>query len=1179
MTFRRRKRPARRVLGSTGSFANTAFPTGNAIDISNGSALQSSGGNPISSGGNPVYSGGNPNSSGGNSNSRNERHMGQPLDISRKSNARGVIIMSTNVGSLGSGQLDAGNINVRSHVARRLTQINNKHGPVDTLHLQECMNFGVEFLPFFKLPVTDDSQVTFGRDDGGVRGVCCYTKDDRGAFDTGDTKNEITCVIRSYRNKRSVMTKFASIGVYRNQSVDYSRSSDETALAIMNVLAKLRDRGVHQSIICGDFNDTRFKIPVNGYRELSHPKLYHRKNGSCAKKRIDKVITNIADVGFLEILNSCENVHKKVGAKFEESDFGHKTIVLWVGAPPSSIPVTSNTFPAMKSLKLLAKNDKSVFPAIDPEKSVCNKPYTEYLARMLTSKCEEFICSSLVTRTNRKRNNQVIMMSSLEECVQANSKKKVKNHWKSTYSYMATIKQGIGDGNENVRPSLADNTSKLNKKLKDLNIMNEKVAVKETENLFPIDLERRGPLIRTKKQVKNIIMAVSNSGATDYLGMSLKHTKCILTRNTACRNLFMEIYNRCLLGGYFPKVWRCDQVTMLYKNKGDRMLPANYRPITISPSLGKHLEKCITFFLSNIDDRNPDNHAYKAKSSCSTAIVDVQKKLLKVRNPLVKQTNTNPDSQSTDDQILPDLNLGSKSWKLISFISADDISSAFESVEHKLVCKAIDRSYKGDAALIGELVGSYLKRDAYAIERISNTNGDASGSSSGGPQLPSSGGILPNSSGGPPNSSGGPPISSGGPPTSSGGQLPPSSGGPADPEMVESFELGKVVTACASHKVSRQKITRIHHNKTAPQGSLLSPLLWRIFDAILTSIYKKSLNKLVSKSIYNVLCIDHTSYADDHLSTFTIKVKVSEQKKEIAAMIRGLTLTCRGLLIDSSRIIGCGVNPAKSESIVPEEWHAELKKIDPNFEVKASFKWLGYYLNITNDGQLVFDIETMITKLKTLERLRDNIFQYTENVFLKFKIYKTYFAPFIEFYAPIVVQSNLNITTELHRFQHNCICAAFNACHTISRSGLEKAVGEPSVLFKAIRFAKRIQFCCGTEDAENLAKRQEQNLEGNEQLAPQIRRLREIRGVSRNIEIRTGAGVPKAKKNFIFCINKLVKLESPDINDNKQASLPKDKISEWVRKENAKINRIIARRAAANGVTLSQSRRRRRDQN
>ena len=1072
--------------------------------------------------------------------------------------------MSTNVGSLGSGQLDTGNINVRSHVARRLTQINNKHGPVDTLHLQECMNFGVEFLPFFKLPVVDDSQVDFGRNDGGVRGCCSYTKDDLGAFDTGDTRNEITCVIRSYRNKRAVKTRFASIGVYRNQSVDYSRSSEETALAIMNVIAKLRDIGVHQTIICGDFNDTRFKLPMNGYRELLHPKLYHKKNGSCAKKRIDKVFSNIADVGFLEILNSCENVHKKVGSKFEESDFGHKTIVLWVGAPPSSIPVTSNTFPAMKSLKLLAKNDKSVFPAIDTEKSACNKPYTEYLARMLTSKCEEFICSSLVTRTNRKRNNQVIMMSSLEECVEANTKKKVKNHWKSTYSYMATIKQGIGDGNENVRPSLADNANKLNKKLQDLNIMNEKVAVKETENLFPIDLERRGQLIRTKKQVKNIIMAVSNSGATDYLGMSLKHTKCILSRNTACRNLFMEIYNRCLLGGYFPKVWRCDQITMLYKNKGDRTLPANYRPITISPSLGKHLEKCITFFLSNIDDRNPDNHAYKAKSSCSTAIVDVQKKLLKVRNPLIKQTNTNSNAQSTSDQILPDLNLGSKSWKLISFISADDISSAFESVEHRLVCRAIDRSYKGDEALIGELVGSYLKRDAYAIERKPNTNGDASSLSGGGPQLQSSGGTLL--------------ISSGGPPITSGGQPPPSSGGPVVSDAFESVELGKVAISCGNGEVNKQKINRIHHNKTAPQGSLLSPLLWRIFDAILTSIYKKALNKLVSKSIYNVLCIDHTSYADDHLSTFTIRVKASEQKKEIAAMIRGLTLTCRGLLIDSSRIIGCGVNPAKSESIVPEVWHAELKKIDPGFEVKASFKWLGYYLIITNDGQLIFDIETMITKLKTLERLRDNIFQYTENVFLKFKIYKTYFAPFVEFYAPIIVQSNLNITTELHRFQHNCICAAFNACHTISRSGLEKAVGEPSVLFKAIRFAKRIQFCCGTDDAENLAKRQEQNLEEDGQLVPNIRTLREIRGVSRSVEIRTGSGIPKAKKNFIFNINKFVKLESPEINDNKEARLPKDKISDWVRRENGKINKIIARRAAANNVTLSQSRRRGRNQ-
>ena len=220
----------------------------------------------------------------------------------------------------------------------------------------------------------------------------------------------------------------------------------------------------------------------------------------------------------------------------------------------------------------------------------------------------------------------------------------------------------------------------------------------------------------------------------------------------------------------------------------------------------------------------------------------------------------------------------------------------------------------------------------------------------------------------------------------------------------------------------------------------------------------------------------------------------------------------------------------------------------------------------------------MITKLKTLERLRDNIFQYTENTTLKFKIYKTYFAPFVEFYAPIVVQGKPEAITELHRFQHNCICAAFNAGHTISRDKLEKTVGEPSVLFKAIRFAKRIQFCCGTEDAETLARRQEKGLKEGEVEEPRVRKLRRIDGVSRDVEIRTGANIPKAKKNFIFSINAYAKLDSPEINDNKDGKLKFSKIGEWVRKENAKISLIIARRAAANGVTLSQSQRRLRNQ-
>ena len=340
------------------------------------------------------------------------------------------------------------------------------------------------------------------------------------------------------------------------------------------------------------------------------------------------------------------------------------------------------------------------------------------------------------------------------------------------------------------------------------------------------------------------------------------------------------------------------------------MAADNYRPITISPSLGKHLEKYIMHYLSVMDDYNEDNHAYISQRSCATAITDCQKKLLRTRNPLVEKDKT----------------LGSK-MRRITFISTDDIKSAFESIEHDLVCLAIKRSFAGDVnCKVYELVRSYLDRRAVA--------------------------------------------------TLKGGS-------------------------------ERENLVRKYNNKTAPQGSILSPFLWRVYDSTFTDLYKDMLQIQVKNKTYDIVSLEHVSYADDHVTLCTIEADGNEDEEEIVLKIRGTLLLCRQCLTDATRALGCGVNPDKSENIVPLFWHDAFKRVDDEFEVKCTYKWLGYFLTLTNNGQLKFDIESMNQKFLILCRLRDDIFQYTADVPLKLKIYKIYFAPFIELYAPLVIQGAL----------------------------------------------------------------------------------------------------------------------------------------------------------------------------
>ena len=457
--------------------------------------------------------------------------------------ARGVIIASTNVGSLGSDPISDNNIIVRRQLHDGLVKINNQHGGIDALALQECMNDQVELLPFFSLPAASDSGVTFGKNDNGVRGVCCYTRDGLGEVKLADTTNEICVVVRSYVNKRGAVVRFGIINCYRNQSVNYERSSATTLNGIYNAFTALKRLNVNLFLVTGDFNDTVFSIP--GLREIRHPDLYHQANASTRKRKIDKIFTNIDCCGILQVYSSCENVHDyKEDGELVESDFGHKLICLYVGAKPNRIRQTTHTFPKMKMVRSIAKERLATFPVVDSARPVEDTEYTDYLARVLTEKCQELLQAATITIVNRKRNNQLIMMSALEEHADhgTHRKQKLTNRWKSTYAFNSKIKQGIGDCNDDsVRPELPIITEKLNKKLKNLNVMNRSVAFPAAEALFPVNLENRGPILTNKEKLKHALNSVNNSGAIDYLGMSLKHTKTIFSSNIDFRKFFREI--------------------------------------------------------------------------------------------------------------------------------------------------------------------------------------------------------------------------------------------------------------------------------------------------------------------------------------------------------------------------------------------------------------------------------------------------------------------------------------------------------------------------------------------------------------------------------------------------------------------------------------------------------------
>lgn len=304
------------------------------------------------------------------------------------------------------------------------------------------------------------------------------------------------------------------------------------------------------------------------------------------------------------------------------------------------------------------------------------------------------------------------------------------------------------------------------------------------------------------------------------------------------------------------------------KKKGDYDNPKFWRPITIAVSLGKHLEKVVAYFLEQGNDMNHSNHAYTKGKSCLTAVLDVQAKLAQARK----------------------LKSRWKDQEIIYGVGADDIASAFESVDQRILVYAIQQMFRScEYIKIDKLIESYLHRNS----------------------------------------------------------------------RVTDHETGELLL-----------VTRTFPYKTIPQGSILSPKLWRIYDLTFSVLYENSLKILKERRANDIagvpgqinpedaqaiadvrlevnqslICFTGTvAYADDHVTVVAILVRKSVMLSVKRELIFKQIWTMRCLIKDATIDMGCDVEPSKSETIFSTQV-LEHATVDSRF--KTTFKWLGYWLEL-----------------------------------------------------------------------------------------------------------------------------------------------------------------------------------------------------------------------------------------
>ena len=140
------------------------------------------------------------------------------------------------------------------------------------------------------------------------------------------------------------------------------------------------------------------------------------------------------------------------------------------------------------------------------------------------------------------------------------------------------------------------------------------------------------------------------------------------------------------------------------------------------------------------------------------------------------------------------------------------------------------------------------------------------------------------------------------------------------------------------------KIEKKFKGRSTPQGSSESPKFWRMFDGIFTAGYKKSMAELSNKCEV-IKKWRHKSFADDHKTLMLMKFPVDMEKEQMGKIAIRIAETVRGFLDNSTTSAGCGINPDKSEIILPQEY------IPAGYtDAKSDYTWLGYSFKLTGSG-------------------------------------------------------------------------------------------------------------------------------------------------------------------------------------------------------------------------------------
>ena len=95
----------------------------------------------------------------------------------------------------------------------------------------------------------------------------------------------------------------------------------------------------------------------------------------------------------------------------------------------------------------------------------------------------------------------------------------------------------------------------------------------------------------SREEITRAILAVNGDASPGHDWVYNEQLKFAL--NQGIEEILHKLFNACLQSGYYPSLWTRAIIMPIFKNKGEKSEPKNYRPIAWISNLGKCFEKIL----------------------------------------------------------------------------------------------------------------------------------------------------------------------------------------------------------------------------------------------------------------------------------------------------------------------------------------------------------------------------------------------------------------------------------------------------------------------------------------------------------------------------------------------------------------------------------------------------------